>query len=121
MGNIFSPLGSSSNPLNAIQNNQYDDGDELSFTQPAPQLGSKLITNLCNDSFIDERQHSFEDNDENMNFSFTNDNPQQQQQPNVEAHNNKLFTQILTQDELFSAQPQPRQEDVLKKLGVVKI
>jgi hypothetical protein len=57
-------------------NNTYDDGDELSFTQPAPQLGSKLVTNLCNnDSFIDERQHSFdnEDNDEKMNFSFTND------------------------------------------------
>lgn len=72
MSNIFSPLASS-NPLVNNVNNTYDDGDELSFTQPAPQLGSKLVSNLCNDSFIDERQHSFEDNDEKMNFSFTND------------------------------------------------
>jgi hypothetical protein len=72
LSNIFSPLASS-NPLVNNVNNTYDDGDELSFTQPAPQLGSKLVSNLCNDSFIDERQHSFEDNDEKMNFSFTND------------------------------------------------
>lgn len=75
MSNIFSPLASS-NPLtsnNNHVNNTYDDGDELSFTQPAPILGSKLVSNLCNDSFIDERQHFFEDNDEKMNFSFTND------------------------------------------------
>jgi hypothetical protein len=76
LSNIFSPLASS-NPLVNNVNNTYDDGDELSFTQPAPQLGSKLVSNLCNnDSFIDERQqNSFdnEDNDEKMNFSFTND------------------------------------------------